>query len=263
MARNFLQDVTFSFGARINGLPAATVNGQPVTFEQLNVLIEGSAWKDEVRVAASSNVNLAAPGATIDGATLASGDRFLATAQTAAPENGVYVWNGAAVAAVRSADANTGSELVSAFVPVAEGTSAGVVLRQTAINITLGTTPIGFVSAFSSAPAATTGTPGTAALATQTEVDAGAVTNKIITPATLAAYAGRRRKVVGTLGDGTATQYTITHNFGTRDVHVSIYRNGTPWDTVLTDEERPDINSVVIRFAAAPSAAAFSYVVIA
>ena len=91
MARNFLQDVTFSFGAKINGLPAAVASGQPVTFDQLNVLIEGNAWKDEVRVAATANINLAAPGATIDGATMASGDRFLATAQTAAPENGVYV----------------------------------------------------------------------------------------------------------------------------------------------------------------------------
>jgi hypothetical protein len=261
MSKTIGNDLTFILGAKITGLPAATATGQPVTYDQLNALVEQNAWKDEARVAAASTINLAAPGTTVDGVTMANGDRFLATAQTTNTENGIYVYNGAAVAATRSADANVGSELVSAFVPVAEGTSAGVVYRQTAINITLGTTPVAFVTAFANAAAASTSTPGVAALATQTEVDAGAVTNKIVTPATLNAWSGRKRKATGPLGDGTATQFSATHSFGTRDVQVEVYRNGTPWDTILCDVERPDTNTVVFRFAGAPSAAQFAYVI--
>ena len=261
MARNFGTDLAFILGAKITGLPAAVAAGQPVTFEQFNALVELNSWKVDVRVSAPANVNLSAPGATIDGLAMANGDRFLVGAQTTNTENGIYVYNGASTPAVRAADANAGPELVSAFVPVAEGTSAGVVLRQTAINITLGTTPIGFVSAFSNSPAASTSTAGIAAFATQAEVDAGAVTNKTVTPQTLAGYANGRKKLAGTIGDGTATQFTITHNFNTRDVQITVYRNGTPWDTVLTDEERPTVNSVIVRFASAPAASAFSYVV--
>ena len=261
MSRNIASDFAFILGAKITGLPAAVAAGQPVIFEQMNALIEGNAWKDEVRVSAPTNVNLTAPGATVDGVTLASGDRFLVANQTTNTENGIYIWNGAATPATRSADANAGSELVSAFVPVAEGTSAGVVLRQTAVSITLGTTAIAFVSAFSSAPTASTSTPGIAAFATQAEVDAGVVTNKTLTPATFFGSSLRRKKFTGTVGDGSATQFTVSHNFGTRDVMVEVYRNGTPWDTVLCDAERPDTNSIVLRFASAPSAGQFAYVI--
>ena len=54
---------------------------------------------------------------------------------------------------------------------------------------------------------------------------------------------------------------TVTHNFNTRDVKVEVYRNSTPWDTVDVDIERPSLNAVDVRFATAPTAAAFRIVV--
>ncbi|HEX2578676.1 MAG TPA: hypothetical protein VHK88_20195 [Aquihabitans sp.] len=57
------------------------------------------------------------------------------------------------------------------------------------------------------------------------------------------------------VGGGTAV--VITHNLGTRDVGVDIWRNSTPWDTVLPDMERTSTNTVTFRFATAPAAAAF------
>lgn len=75
--------------------------------------------------------------------------------------------------------------------------------------------------------------------------------------------AGAVRRVTGNVGDGTATAITITHSFGTRDVVVQVYRNSTPWDTVEVDVERPDVNSVTLRFATAPAAAAFRCVIMA
>jgi hypothetical protein len=40
-----------------------------------------------------------------------------------------------------------------------------------------------------------------------------------------------------------------------------VYRNSTPWDTVEVDMERDTVNSVLVRFAAAPAAGAFRIVV--
>jgi hypothetical protein len=65
------------------------------------------------------------------------------------------------------------------------------------------------------------------------------------------------RHFAANLGDGSATQFDLTHNFGSRDVHVTIYRNAAPWDDVLCDIERPDTNTVRLRFATAPGVNAF------
>lgn len=45
-------------------------------------------------------------------------------------------------------------------------------------------------------------------------------------------------------GDGTAASFEITHNLGTRNVHVSVYRNAVPYDEVIVDVQRTS-NSVV------------------
>jgi hypothetical protein len=124
-------NLNFVGGAKVTGLPASSAAGEPVVHEQLQQAIEGLAWKDSVRVATQSNINLSAPGATIDSVTMVSGDRFLARSQTAQTENGIYVWNGAATPATRALDASTFDELESAVVTVDEGTSAGATFRQT------------------------------------------------------------------------------------------------------------------------------------
>ena len=49
---------------------------------------------------------------------MVAADRFLAKNQTAPAENGIYIWNGAAVAATRALDANTAAELEQAIVTV-------------------------------------------------------------------------------------------------------------------------------------------------
>lgn len=109
----------------------------------VDALFEGMAWKDSVRAASTANINLASPGTTIDAVAMAAGDRFLAKDQTTGNQNGIYVWNGSAVAATRAADASTFAEMEAAVVTVEEGTAgAGTVWRQTAVNGTLGTTTI-------------------------------------------------------------------------------------------------------------------------
>ncbi len=88
-------------------------------------VINGYDWKESVRVASKTNINLAAPGATIDGVTMANGERFLAAGQTAGEENHIYVFNGAAVPATRAPDADSNEEVTSGNrVYISEGTCA-------------------------------------------------------------------------------------------------------------------------------------------
>ena len=57
------------------------------------------------------------------------------------------------------------------------------------------------------------------------------------------------------IGDGASTTFTITHNFGTRNLHVTVYESGSNFETVYPDVQRPNTNSVRIVFANAPAAA--------
>jgi hypothetical protein len=262
MSKSVLTNLDFNNQARAVGLLDPVAAQDAATKAYVDNAIEGLAWKDSARVATQANVNLASPGASVDGVTMAIGDRVLVAAQTTASENGIYVWNGAAVAMTRAVDASTFPELEQAITTVEEGTSAGVSYRQTAVNGTLGSTSVAWTVFGQASAAASTGTAGVIALATQSEVDAGAVTNKAVVPSTLAASVWAKKKFSANYGDGSQTQYTITHNLGTRDVQVVVYRNSTPWDEVLVDVERDTVNTVVIRHAGAPALNSYRVVVI-
>lgn len=261
MAKQILSDLDLANVARLVNLPEPTASHHAATKAYVDSAVEGLAWKDACRVATQSNVNLASPGATVDGVTMAAGDRVLVQAQSAAADNGIYVWNGAATAMTRAADASTAAELEQAIAPIEEGTSAGTQRRQTAVNFTLGSGAVNWTNFGTTAPAASETTAGIAELATQAEVDTGTDGTRIVTPATLAAWPGRTRKHVANFGDGSATQYDFTHNFNTRDVQVEVYRNATPWDSIGCDVERPDANTVRVRMASAPGSNAFRVVI--
>lgn len=69
-------------------------------------LLLGLDAKNSVRCASTANINLASPGATLDGYNFTLDDRFLVKNQTDAKQNGIYIWKGASVAAIRSDDFN-------------------------------------------------------------------------------------------------------------------------------------------------------------
>lgn len=263
MGKKVLNDLDFTGGAKITGLPSSTAAGQPVVHEQLNSAIEGLAWKDSARVATQGNLNLASPGANVDGIAMSAGDRVLVKVQTAPAENGIYIWNGAAVAMTRAADASTTAELEGTVITVEEGTSAGTTWRQTQVNFTLDTNDVLFTQFGTAAGAASESSAGVAELATQAETDTGTDDARIVTPLKLASWSGRIRKSSTNIGDGAATQIDITHNFNTRDNQVEVYRNATPWDSILCDVERSDANTVRLRFATAPTTNQFRVVITA
>jgi hypothetical protein len=261
MAKQVLTDLDFNSASRITNLPAPTADGHAATKGYVDSAVEGLAWKDSARVATQSNINLASPGGTVDGITMATNDRVLVRSQSSQSENGLYIWNGAATPMTRSLDASTAAELEQAVVTVEEGTSAGATFRQTTVNFTLGSGSVVFSAFGTSAPSANETTAGIAEIATQAETDTGTDDTRIVTPLKLATWSGRMRRFAQNIGDGSATQYTVTHNLNTNDVQVEVFRNSGNFDSVIVDTERTSVNAVRITFAAAPASNAFRVIV--
>jgi hypothetical protein len=109
----------------------------------VDALAQGLSPKEAVRVRCSSNVNTASPGASLDGVAMTAGDRVLLSNQTTGSQNGIWVWNGAAVALTRTLDADSEGDLLGASVFVLEGTSADTLWTLTTdAPITVGTTTL-------------------------------------------------------------------------------------------------------------------------
>lgn len=106
-------------------------------------------YKASVRVASISAINLAAPGASIDGVAMVAGDRFLEKDNATLADRGIYIWNGAAVPATRALDADTGAEFNGgAIIPVEQGTVNADTNWQLTNDgtVTIGTTGLTFLN---------------------------------------------------------------------------------------------------------------------
>ena len=147
-----------------------------------------SAWKEPVRVATTANGTLASSfenGDSVDGVTLATGDRILIKNQTTATENGIYTVN-ASGAPTRATDADAGSELLGAIVVVTEGTenADSIWLCTNNSTITLGSTNLAFTLVFPSRQEeiATTSTYAISADGTWEDVTISSVLQEITLP---------------------------------------------------------------------------------
>lgn len=223
----------------------------------------GIDWKASVRVATTAAGTLAtsfANGQTVDGVVLATGDRILIKDQAAGATNGIYVV-AASGAPARSTDADTSAEVTSGMaVFVEEGTTnadtawvlttnAPIVLATTALVYTQFTS-LGQITA--GAGMTKTGSTLDVIASTGITVNADSIqTNHSVIPQLFAQD----------VGDGVSTTIAVPHNLGTRDVVVEVFRNSTPWDSVICDVERSSTNNVNLKFASAPTAAQFRVVV--
>lgn len=262
MAKLILSNLDFGNVTKPVNVPAPTNNGDAANKAYVDAAVQPTAWKDAVRVATTANITISGPGASIDGITLSSGDRVLVKDQATGAQNGIYVWNGAAVPMTRALDADTFDELEQAVVTVEEGTSAGATFRQTAINGTLDSTAIAWTSFGMAAPAASESTAGIAEIATQGEVDTGTDDARIATATKIKNASWMLKKFSQNIGDGSATSFNIDHNLNTRDVSVTVYGNSGNYEDVLVDVQRPSTTRVTLVFAAAPTANAYRVVVV-
>jgi len=139
LASHKLTNVTDGTGAQ-----DAATKGQLDT--AIAGIASGLVLKGAVKVAATTNLSLSAPGATVDGVTMVSGDIMLLTGQSAPAANGPYVWNGAASTATRALNFDTSGEAVlGSFWLVEQGSNANnIAILTNTSAITLGTTALTF-----------------------------------------------------------------------------------------------------------------------
>lgn len=234
------------------------------TKNYVDATVRGVDWKASVRAASTGNVTVSSAPSSIDGVTLASGDRVLLKDQTTGSQNGIYTFSAAASPLVRATDADSSAEVTSGMaVTVTEGTANGdkVYILTTNDPITLDTTSLAFSQLGGGGGSYTAGNGLTESPAGTFNVGAGTgiVVNAddiAIDPNVVA------RKFSANVGDGSATAITLTHNLGTKDIEVQVYTNASPWDTVICDVTRPTTNTVTLTFATAPASGAYRAVVI-
>lgn len=123
-------DYTFTGTIDVTGgtLTAASPSGDNdvATKGYTDSIAAGLTWKDPVVVRAQGNITLSGPGASIDGIPMSLDDRVLCDQQSTPTEDGIYLWKGAAVAMVRSSDAQAGSDFAGASMVVEQGTDADI-----------------------------------------------------------------------------------------------------------------------------------------
>jgi hypothetical protein len=278
-------------GQRITGVATPTGATDVTNKTYVDNVAAGLDFKSSVKACATVNVTLSAPGATIDGVTMASGNRVLLAGQTTASENGIWIWNGAAAAMTRATDADADPEVTSGMYVFVEGGTANgakAFVLVTPDPIVLGTTPLSF-TLFSGGGTSVVGTAnritvtgtqidistayvGQASITTLGTITTGVWNGTAIavanggTGATDATTARANLGITGgkfvqAIGNGALTSFTVTHNLNTKDITVEIYETATGL-TVLADVTRTTLNAITVTgFTVAPTTNLYTVVV--
>lgn len=209
--------------------------------------------KGTARAAATTNINLAAPGAAIDGVTLASGDIVLLTGQSTASQNGLYVWNGAGATLTRTTNADTSAEVAPGlFVYVAEGTANGSngYTLVTPAPITVGTTGLTFTQTSGAGQI----TAGSGLTKNGNVLNVGAGTGIVVNADDIALdTAIAARKFGQQIGDGSTVAITVTHNLNNLSPIWNVSQSASPFQAVIPTVSHPTANTTTFTFAVAPT----------
>lgn len=250
---------------QIINLADGTSSSHAVNLGQLQAYVLGQDLKESVKFTTTGNISLSGLGTQAGGdwgSSLTSGDRILVKNQSTAAENGIYV--AASGAWTRSTDCNSSANYTSQAFVMIESSASTLAATQwkvtTTGTITVGTTAVTWAQ-WGQGQAYTDGD-GLSLTGNVFAVD-------LVSGGGLSFSGGQlqvntslvARRVTADIGNGSATTIDVTHNLGTRDITCTVYRNGTPWDTVFVRQERPDTNTVRLIFAVAPTSNEFRVVV--
>jgi hypothetical protein len=226
----------------------------------------GKSWKEPARAATTANGTLASAyenGDSIDGVTLATGDRILIKNQSSGAENGIYTVN-ATGAPTRATDADSAGELkAGTTVYVAEGTVNGdkEFSLTTDGTITIGTTATTWGQTGGSGTTYSAGN-GLALASTTFSVLLDSNSGMSVSGTGLKIdTAVVARKYSANIGNGSSTSIAVNHALGTRDVTVSVHDAST-FEEVEVDVVKTDTANVTVTFATAPASNAYRVTVI-
>ena len=243
---------------KIVALADPSANTDAANKQYVDNVARGIQWKSPVRVATTANGTLAtafANGQSVDGVTLATGDRILLKSQTTSAENGIYTVNGSG-APTRAVDADTGGELApGTSVSITEGTTNAdkVFMIISDAAITIGST----AQTWGQLSGGTTYTGGNGINIAGSVIGAVANTGVVVNGSGIGIDTSVvARKFSASIGNGSSTSIAVTHSLGTKDVTVMVRANADDAH-VLADIVSTDINNVTITFATAPASNAY------
>lgn len=248
---------------KITGLATPTAGTDAANKDYVDGAVAGISWKNEVRVATTANGTLAsafANGQTVDGTVLATNDRILIKDQSTASENGIYTVNSSG-APTRATDADSAAEIYGAAVFVTNGTANGGkrFVCSTQAPITLDSTGI----TFAQFDAGAVYTAGNGLTLSTNDFNVGAGTGISVAADSVSIdTAVVVRKYSATIGDGSSTSIVVTHNLGTKDIHVQL-RQVSDDVFVVADVTATSTNTCTITFAVAPASSAIRATVFA
>lgn len=233
------------------------------TKQYVDNFINGLAFKEEVRAATTTNGTLAsayANASSVDGVTLATGDRLLIKNQTTQTENGIYTVN-ASGAPTRAVDADSATDLNQATVRVRLGTTnVGTQWTQTTDAVTVGTSNI----VFAASGGGTTYSAGSGLTLTSTTFSVNAGSGIIADGSSTRidpSYSGLAKRYAADCAATTNPQ-TFTHSLGTSDVHVTVMIKSSG-EVVAADWTASSTSAVSVDFGGAPTSAQYRVVVTA
>ena len=213
---------------RIMSLTDPSSDQDAATKAYVDSVASGLDVKESVRAASTANGTLAsafANGQTLDGVTLATGDRILLKHQSTASENGVYTVN-ASGAPTRATDYDSTAEVTTgAFTFVEEGTvnqSTGWTLTTTG-TITLGSTSLSYTQ-FSGAGLITPGDgldKSGNTLSVDLKANGGLVIESTEVAVDLAASNMTGTLAIGDGGTGATTAAAAASALGLSLIHIS------------------------------------------
>lgn len=228
---------------KITNLATPTLSGDAATKGYVDAAVNGTDWKQSVRVASTANIATLSGLLSVDGVTVSVGDRVLVKDQSTASANGIYV--AASGAWARSTDADENAEVTAGLsVMVTEGTSNADTQWRLNTNdaIVVGTTALSFVQ-IGAGSSYTQGT-GISISGNTIAVDTAVVV----------------RKFSQAIGDGSATSISVSHGLSTVDVQVQVFEVATG-ATVECDITRTSTSQVTLGFSVAPTSGQYKVVV--